>query len=80
MTDVFATLIVTTAKQAEAQAIGAGMFTTPIGADGNATHYISSGYLPAELLAALQGIADCYDNGAGDVMAALGMAICESSS
>ena len=76
MADVFATIIVTADKQADAQAIGPGMFTTPIGADGKATHYISSGYLPAELLESLQGIADCYDNEAGEVMAALGMAIC----
>ena len=79
MADVFATIIVTKAKQAEAQAIGAGMLTTPIGASGTATHYISSGFLPAELLEALQGIADCYDGEAGEVMAALGMAICDGS-
>ena len=77
MTDVFATLIVTAAKQEQAQAIGAGMFTTPIGKDNVATHYISSGYLPAELLAELQGVADCYDNGPNEVMAALGMTLCD---
>ena len=79
MSDVFATLIVTAAKQAEAQEIGPGMFTTPIGANGKATHYISSGYLPAELLDALQGIADYYEDGPTEVMAALGMTLCDGS-
>lgn len=85
--DIFATIIVPAAqaqaaREAAAQIPGGeGMFTaglSPTGAE-PATHYISSGYLPAELLASLQGIADCYDNEAGEVMAALGMTICEPS-
>ena len=71
--DIFATLIVTADKQANAQAIGPGMFTTPIGSGGKVTHYISSGYLPAELLESLQGIADCYDNEAVEVLDDMGL-------
>lgn len=57
MPDVFRTLIVTAATAPLAREIaasfgsgGAGMWTTPLSADGlePASHYISSGYIPAE--------------------------------
>ena len=60
MADTFATLIVTAADAPTSRAIaaafgpgGVGMFTTPLSASGNepATHYISTGYIPAEFVA-----------------------------
>lgn len=65
MADLFRTLIVIAADAPLAREIaaafgpgGAGMWTTPLSADGQepATHYISSGYIPAEfaLMAPLQ--------------------------
>ena len=58
--DTFATLIVTAADAPTARAIaaafgpgGSGMWTTPLSASGldPATHYISTGYIPAEFVA-----------------------------
>jgi hypothetical protein len=60
MTDTFATLIVQAQDAPTSRAIaaafgpgGVGMFSTPLSASGNepATHYISSGYIPAEFVA-----------------------------
>jgi hypothetical protein len=60
MAYTFATLIVTAADAPTARTIaaafgpgGVGMWTTPLSASGNepATHYISSGYIPAEFVA-----------------------------
>ena len=60
MADTFATLIVTAADAPTARAIaaafgpgGSGMWTTPLSASGldPATHYISTGYIPAEFVA-----------------------------
>lgn len=57
MTDIFRTLIVTDAAAALGRAIaasfgpgGEGMWTTGLSADGTApaTHYVSTGYVPAE--------------------------------
>lgn len=57
MADAFRTMIVPTANVELAREIaasfgpgGANMWTTPLSADGNepASHYISSGYVPAE--------------------------------
>lgn len=57
MADIFRTLIVTNADAPLAREIaasfgpgGAGMWTTPLSANGQypATHWISSGYIPAE--------------------------------
>jgi len=61
MTDIFATIIVTAAqaqaaRDAAAQIPGGeGMFAAGLSATGNApaTHYISSGYMPAEIVDAL---------------------------
>jgi hypothetical protein len=59
MADQFSTLIVTAADAPLARQIaaafgpgGSGMWTTPLSADGQepATHYISSGYIPAEFV------------------------------
>jgi hypothetical protein len=64
MADLFRTLIITAADAPLAHEIaaafgpgGSGMFTTPLSADGQepATHYISSGYIPAEFV----GLAPC---------------------
>jgi hypothetical protein len=64
MADLFRTLIITAADAPLAREIaaafgpgGSGMFTTPLSADGQepATHYISSGYIPAEFV----GLAPC---------------------
>jgi len=59
--DIFATIIVTAdkaqaARDAAAQIPGGeGMFTSGLSASGNlpATHYISSGWIPAEIIDAL---------------------------
>ena len=60
MADTFSTLIVTSADADTARAIaaafgpgGVNMWLTPLSASGNepATHYISSGYIPAEFVA-----------------------------
>jgi len=59
--DIFATIIVTADKaQAAREAAatipgGEGMFTGELSASGNApaTHYISSGWIPAEIIDAL---------------------------
>lgn len=61
MPDIFATLIVTAANVAQARTLaaeipgGEGMFTSELSATGNApaTHYISSGWIPAEIIDAL---------------------------
>lgn len=59
MADTFATLIVTSADAPTSRAIaaafgpgGVGMWTTPLSASGldPATHYISTGYIPAEFV------------------------------
>jgi hypothetical protein len=59
MADLFRTLIITAADAPLAREIaaafgpgGSGMWTTPLSADGQepATHYISSGYIPAEFV------------------------------
>lgn len=64
MADLFRTLIVTAADAPLAREIaaafgpgGSGMWTTPLSADGQepATHFISSGYIPAEFV----GLAPC---------------------
>ena len=60
MADTFATLIVTAADADTSRAIaaafgpgGVGMWTTPLSASGldPVTHYISTGYIPAEFVA-----------------------------
>ena len=61
MPDIFATLIVTSANVSHARTLAAeipggdGMFTSELSATGNApaTHYISSGWVPEELVQAL---------------------------
>jgi len=64
MADVFRTLVITAADAPLAREIaaafgpgGMGMWTTPLSAHGQepATHYISSGYIPAEFV----GLAPC---------------------
>ena len=59
MADTFATLIIAASDADTARAIaaafgpgGVGMFSTPLSASGiePATHYISSGYIPAEFV------------------------------
>jgi hypothetical protein len=59
MADLFRTLIIAAQDAETSRAIaaafgpgGEGMFTTPLSASGNepATHYISSGYIPAEFV------------------------------
>lgn len=59
--DIFATIIVTADKAEQARTIAAqftggdGMFTSELSATGNApaTHYIASGWIPAEIVEAL---------------------------
>ena len=59
--DIFATIIVTADKAEQARTIaaeipgGEGMLTSELSATGNApaTHYISSGWIPAEIVDAL---------------------------
>jgi len=84
--DVFATIIVT-AKNAQsardaAAAItgGEGMFTAGLSASGNepATHFISSGWIPTEIIDAVSGLCDVSDVAATDAVISKGLKPCVS--
>ena len=74
MTDAFATIIVTDASAARALAGDPDMFTTGLSADGSApaTHFISSGYMPQEMIAQFP---DATDEQPFDALARLGLSI-----
>ena len=83
MSEVFRTLIVDAAQQAQAQAIaaafagGAGMFTTACSKGGAApaTAFISSGMLEEEIVAALEAVSgmDSSDEPPFTALARLGL-------
>jgi len=84
--DKFATLIVSAknAQQARdaAAAItgGEGMFTSALSSSGSepATHYISSGWIPTEIIEAVSGLCDVSDVAATDVVISKGLKPCVS--
>lgn len=79
------TLIVSAANAEQARQIAAGEadFICPLSASGNApaTHYMSSGILSnADIIDALDGLADIYWLDAGDALIEAGLQPCASSS
>ena len=85
--DIFATIIVTAAqaqaaRDAAAQVPGGeGMFTTGLSSTGQepATHYISSGAVPQEIVDAVASLADVSELPPADAMQAVGLTICVPS-
>ena len=85
--DIFATIIVTAANVAQARTIaaeipsGEGMFTAGLSATGAepATHYISSGSVPQEIVDAVASIADVYELQPSEAMQAAGLTMCVPS-
>ena len=85
--DIFATIIVTAAevqvaRDAAAQFHGGdGMLTTGLSATGAepATHYISSGMVPEEVVQAMLGMSSVSDRPPKDVMQEEGLKLCEPS-
>ena len=79
--DIFATLIVTAANVEQARTIaatftgGEGMFTSELSATGNApaTHYISSGYMPEEIVQAIAPVSAVSDLAPVDALIAAGL-------
>jgi len=86
MTDIFATIIVPAAqaqaaRDAAAQIPGGeGMFTAGLSASGSepATHFISSGWIPTEIIEAVSGLCDVSDVAATDVVISKGLKPCVS--
>ena len=87
MTNTFATLIVTAENVERARATaaqftgGAGMFTTALSANGAepATHYISSGYMPEEIVQALSGMCSISTKPGEEAMADAGLMMVASA-
>lgn len=85
--EIFATIIVPAsnveaAREAAAQhPMGEGMFTSALSATGTepATHYISSGKMPEEIVQAVEGLADVSDIGPQEAMAEAGLMLCAPS-
>lgn len=85
--DIFATLIVTAANVAQSRTIAAtfpggdGMFTSELSATGNApaTHYISSGYMPEEIVQAVNAVVAVSDLEPADALIAAGLMPCAQS-
>jgi len=85
--DIFATIIVTAAKAQAARDAAAtinggdGMFTAGLSATGStpATHYISSGSLPQEIVDAVASIADVSELPPAEAMQAAGLTMCVPS-
>jgi len=84
MADIFATIIVTAAQaQAARDAAasipgGEGMFTaglSPTGAE-PATHYISSGAVPQEIVEAVADLVEVYELPPSEAMQAAGLTMC----
>jgi len=86
MADVFATIIVPASKaQAARDAAaqipgGAGMFTAGLSASGNlpATHFISSGWIPSEIVDVL-GMCDVSDLSPAEAIEQAGLKQCAQS-
>ena len=87
MPDIFATLIVTAANVAQASTIAAtftggdGMFTSELSATGNApaTHFISSGTMPKEIVDAVADLAEVSDLLPLEALQASGLTLCVPS-
>ena len=85
--DIFATLIVPAANVAQARTIaatfpgGEGMLTSELSATGNApaTHYISSGWMPEEIVQAVAHIALASSLDPLDVLSGMGLKLCAPS-
>ena len=85
--DIFATIIVTAANVAQARTLaaeipgGEGMFTaglSPTGAE-PATHFISSGTMPQEIVEAVAGLAEVSELQPSEAMASAGFVLCVPS-
>lgn len=87
MPDIFATIIVTAAqaqaaRDAAAQIPGGeGMLTSELSATGNApaTHFISSGYMPEEIVQAVAPVSAVSDLEPVDALIAAGLKPCAQS-
>ena len=87
MTDIFATIIVTADNVEQACTLaaelpgGEGMFTSGLSATGTvpATHYISSGSVPQEIVDAVASIADVSELPPSEAMQAAGLTMCVPS-
>lgn len=85
--DIFATIIVTAANVEQARlgaaAIpgGEGMFTTGLSSTGQepATHFISSGMMPQEIVDAVADLAEASDMLPMEAMQAAGLTMCVPS-
>ena len=85
--DIFATIIVTeaqaqAARDAAAQIPGGeGMFTSELSATGQepATHYISSGTMPQEIVDAVADLAEVSELPPAEAMQAAGLTMCAPS-
>ena len=86
MADVFATIIVPAANVAQARTLaaeipgGEGMFTSELSASGSApaTHYISSGFMPEEIITACS-MCDVSELAPEQALAAKGLKPCAQS-
>lgn len=80
--DIQVTMIVPASKVDEARAI-AGGFTTGLSADGKepATHYVSSGWVPADVAEQVRPLCSHYGTDADglQVIADAGLALCDTS-
>ena len=85
--DIFATIIVTAANVAQARTLaaeipgGEGMFTaglSPTGAE-PATHFISSGTMPQEIVEAVADLAEVSELQPSEAMQAAGLTMCAPS-
>lgn len=87
MPDIFATIIVTSANVSHARTLAAeipggdGMFTSELSATGNApaTHYISSGYMPEEIVQAIAPVSAASNLAPADALIAAGLKPCAQS-
>lgn len=80
--DIQVTMIVPASRVDEARAI-AGGFTTALSADGKApaTHYVSSGWVPADVAEQVQPLCSTYatDSDGMQVITEAGLALCNTS-
>lgn len=82
--ETFATIIVTAQKADEARTLaatfpgGEGMLTAALSASGNepATHFISSGTMPQELVEAVADLTEVSELQPSEAMQAAGLTIC----
>ena len=82
--DIFATIIVTADNVNQARTLaaelpgGEGMFTSELSATGTvpATHYISSGYMPEEIVQAVAPVSAVSDLEPAEARIAAGLMMC----